>query len=46
MKTIKDIILKSLLVAVVFFFAFAFFWGASDCSPTIPFPCPEGYVAE
>ena len=43
MKTIKNIILRTLLVAIVLFFALAFFWGASDCSPSMPFPCPEGY---
>jgi|TARA_B100001105_G_C22172406_1_gene349094 hypothetical protein len=42
-KIIKKIILNILLAAVLLFFAFIFFWGSSDCSPTMPFPCPDNW---
>ena len=42
-KIIKKIILNILLAAVLLFFAFIFFWGFSDCSPTMPFPCPDNW---
>jgi len=43
MKTTSVIILRTLAVIVLLFYLFIFFWGLSDCSPSMPFPCPEGY---
>ena len=43
MQRNKLIILNILLVAVLLFFVFIFFWAASDCSPTMPFPCPDNW---
>ena len=43
MKEISVIIIRTLAVIVLLFFAFIFFWGASDCSPTMPFPCPDNW---
>ena len=43
MKTISVIILRTVAVIVLFFYAFIFFWGLSDCSPTMPFPCPDNW---
>ena len=43
MQRIKKIILNILLAAVLLYFVFIFFWAASDCSPTMPFPCPDNW---
>ena len=41
MQRNKLIILNILLAAVLS--AVLFFWAASDCSPTMPFPCPDNW---
>ena len=43
MQRIKKIILNTLLTAVIFFFVLVFFWAMSDCSPSMPGPCPDNW---
>ena len=42
-KKISVIIIRTLAVIVLFFYLLGFFWGLSDCSPTMPFPCPDNW---
>jgi len=43
MQRVKKIILNTLLTAVIFFFVLVFFWAMSDCSPSMPGPCPDNW---
>ena len=40
---ILNILLAAVLSAILLFFVFIFFWAASDCSPSMPYPCPDNW---